>query len=75
MWDKDNLYVIADVTDSVLNKANENAWEQDSVEIFLDQNNNKTSSYQEDDSQIRINFDNEVSVSGYNPERLKTQLK
>lgn len=75
MWDKNNLYVIADVTDSVLNKANANAWEQDSVEIFLDQNNNKSSSYQEDDSQIRINFDNEVSVSGYNPEGLKTSAK
>ncbi len=75
MWDKDNLYVIADVTDKVLNKENSNAWEQDSVEIFLDQNNNKTSSYQGDDSQIRINFENEVTVSGYKPEGLKTSAK
>lgn len=75
MWDKDNLYVIADVTDAVLNKSNANPWEQDSVEIFLDQNNNKTSSYQGDDSQIRINYENEVSVSGYNPTGLKTQTK
>ena len=75
MWDKNNLYVIADVTDAVLNKSNENAWEQDSVEIFLDQNNNKTSNYQGDDSQIRVNFENEVTVSGYNPEGLKTEAK
>lgn len=75
MWDKDNFYVLADVTDSVLNKSNPNVWEQDSIEIFLDQNNNKTSNYQADDSQIRVNFDNEVSVSGYNPEGLKTQTK
>lgn len=73
MWDNENLYVIADVTDPVLNKSNENVWEQDSVEIFLDQNNNKTSSYQGDDSQIRVNFENTVTVSGYNPEGLKTQ--
>ena len=75
MWDKDNLYVIADVTDAVLNKSNANGWEQDSIEIFLDQNNNKTSNYQGDDSQIRVNYENEVSVSGYNPTGLKTQTK
>ena len=75
MWDKDNFYVIADVTDEVLNKSNPNVWEQDSIEIFLDQNNNKTSNYQGDDSQIRVNFENEVTVSGYNPEGLKTKTK
>ncbi|MDI9217054.1 endo-1,4-beta-xylanase [Clostridium tertium] len=73
MWDNNNLYVIADVTDTVLNKSNENAWEQDSIEIFLDQNNGKTSSYQGDDSQIRVNFENMVTVSGYKPEGLTTQ--
>ena len=68
MWDEHNLYVIAEVTDDVLNKTNTNPWEQDSVEIFVDQNNAKTTSYQGDDSQIRVNFDNEESFGGRRPE-------
>ena len=73
MWDENYLYVIADITDKLLNKSNKNEWEQDSVEIFIDQNNNKTAHYQEDDAQIRINFENELSGSGYNKEALKSK--
>ncbi|MDP4087879.1 MAG: sugar-binding protein [Bacillota bacterium] len=61
MWDDKNLYVLAEVTDSLLNKDSANPWEQDSVEVFLDQNNHKTSSYEGDDYQIRVNYDNEQS--------------
>ncbi|WP_166240995.1 endo-1,4-beta-xylanase [Paenibacillus turpanensis] len=67
LWDDQNLYVLIQVSDSQLDKSNPNAWEQDSVEIFLDQNNGKTSFYQEDDGQYRVNFDNEAS---FNPERI-----
>jgi endo-1,4-beta-xylanase len=47
-----------------LSKASADAWEEDSVEIFVDANNAQTSSYQADDAQYRIDFDNEVSVGG-----------
>ena len=73
MWDENYLYVIADVHDELLNKSNKNEWEQDSVEIFIDQNNNKTAHYQEDDAQIRINFENELSGAGYDKDALKSQ--
>jgi len=63
LWDENYLYVLIQVSDSQLDKANPNAWEQDSVEIFLDPNNGKTSFYQEDDGQYRVNYENEVSVS------------
>ncbi|WP_336775860.1 endo-1,4-beta-xylanase [Paenibacillus sp. MMO-58] len=63
LWDDQNLYVLVQVSDTQLNKANDNAWEQDSVEVFLDQNNGKTTSYQSDDGQYRVNFDNETSFS------------
>ncbi|WP_127490749.1 sugar-binding protein [Paenibacillus glycanilyticus] len=62
LWDEDNLYVLSEVTDPVLSKKNKNPWEQDSVEIFLDENNTKTTSHQDDDRQYRINFDNEKTV-------------
>lgn len=63
LWDGDRLYVLAEVTDSLLSKRSANVWEQDSVEIFVDQNNARTSAYDADDGQYRINFDNERSVS------------
>jgi endo-1,4-beta-xylanase len=64
MWDDKYLYIYAVVTDKKLSKANSNPWEQDSIEIFLDQNNGKTSSYEVDDCQYRINYKNEASFNG-----------
>jgi len=64
MWDDDNLYVFFTVTDALLAKASSNPWEQDSIEVYVDQNNAKTTTYEADDGQIRINFDNEQSFLG-----------
>ncbi|MRH41919.1 LPXTG cell wall anchor domain-containing protein [Aquibacillus halophilus] len=63
LWDNENLYVLVNVSDAQLDKSNANAWEQDSIEVFVDQNNEKTSSYQDDDGQYRVNFDNETSFN------------
>ncbi|WP_449601464.1 endo-1,4-beta-xylanase [Paenibacillus sp. Marseille-Q9583] len=63
LWDDENLYLLVQVKDAQLNKSSEYAHEQDSVEIFLDQNNAKTSFYQSDDGQYRVNYDNETSFS------------
>lgn len=73
LWDKDYIYVLAQVTDPVLSKANANAYEQDSVEIFFDENNNKTSAYQADDVQFRVNFDNEKTITdGYSTDMFQS---
>ena len=64
LWDKDNLYVLFNVKDSVLNKANENAWEQDSIEVFIDENNAKAGGYEPDDKQYRISYENFLSFNG-----------
>ncbi|GIP26608.1 hypothetical protein J23TS9_17380 [Paenibacillus sp. J23TS9] len=63
LWDEQNLYVLIQVSDAQLDKSSENVWEQDSVEIFKDENNAKTTFYQDDDGQYRINFDNETSFN------------
>ncbi|MFB9328840.1 endo-1,4-beta-xylanase [Paenibacillus aurantiacus] len=65
MWDADNLYVYAVVTDAKLSDASANAYEQDSVELFVDQNNGKTESYEDDDGQYRINYKNVKTVGGH----------
>lgn len=67
LWDNQNLYVLFQVKDAQLDKTSANAYEQDSVEIFLDQNNEKTSSYQADDGQYRVNYANETS---FNPDSI-----
>ncbi|HOT90185.1 MAG TPA: endo-1,4-beta-xylanase [Anaerolineae bacterium] len=64
MWDDTHLYVYAVVSDSLLSKASTNPWEEDSIEVFVDQNNAKTTSYEPDDGQYRVNFDNEQSFGG-----------
>ncbi len=63
LWDEKNLYVLVQVSDAQLDKTSANAWEQDSVEAFVDENNGKTSYYENDDGQYRINFDNETSFN------------
>ena len=64
LWDKDYLYLWMEVKDSSLDKSSEAAHVQDSVEIFIDENNHKTDGYEEDDKQYRINYENEPSFNG-----------
>ncbi|MDN4604964.1 endo-1,4-beta-xylanase [Paenibacillus sp. F6_3S_P_1C] len=63
LWDDDNLYVLVQVRDDQLNKSNPNVWEQDSVEVFVDENNGKTANFQDDDGQYRVNFENAASFN------------
>lgn len=64
LWDDDNLYVYATVKDAALDKTGAQTHEQDSLEVFIDEDNGKTASYGEDDKQYRINYNNEQSFNG-----------
>ncbi|MGE5558482.1 MAG: sugar-binding protein [Bacillota bacterium] len=57
LWNSSNLYVGAKVLDSSLRNDSTNAWDDDSVEIYLDANHNHGTSYDSYDRQI---------VKGYN---------
>ncbi len=64
LWDSKNLYVLVEVTDpNGTHASSGNHWECDTVEVFFDQNNEKTTSYQTDDIQCRVGYDNSKSVS------------
>ncbi len=63
MWDENYIYILTEVKDSVLSKESANSYEQDTVEVFFDENNGKTQSYEADDIQCRVNFDNEKTVT------------
>ncbi len=64
LWDDTHLYVLAEVTDPVLDAENSNAWEQDSVEVFVDPGNTKSGAYKPSDGQYRISFENLTSING-----------
>lgn len=64
LWDEDYIYALYEVTDSNLDKSSKNSYEQDSVETFIDENNARTSAYDNDDAQYRVNYDNEQSGGG-----------
>jgi endo-1,4-beta-xylanase len=67
LWSGSALYALAEVTDPSLDAANSNAWEQDSVEFFVDPTNAKSGAYNPVDGQYRVNFENAVSIAGEAP--------
>lgn len=72
LWDDDSLYTLYVVKDPDLNKSNMNSYEQDSVEIFLDEANDKSLSYQSDDLHYRVNYDNTPSTDAGDPNRFSS---
>ncbi|MCL6457695.1 MAG: endo-1,4-beta-xylanase [Gorillibacterium sp.] len=64
MWDEDHLYVLVEVDDPLLSATNAQPYLQDSVELFIDENNHKTNLYESDDAQIRFNYLNQITTGG-----------
>ena len=73
MWDKEHLFALWSVKDPKLSAEEVDPWEQDSVELFLDQNKKGTVSYEADDAQYRVNFKGAISGqgSGYDAKDIK----
>ncbi len=64
MWDDQHIYALWRVKDAALSAEADDAWAQDSVELFLDQNKKGTPYYQSDDGQYRVNFKGDLSGQG-----------
>ena len=77
MWDKDNLYLFMTVNDPVLNAGSINDYEHDSIELFIDELNQKAGGYQDDDKQYRVNYQNKQSFNGTSckPEYIESAAK
>ncbi|PYE45439.1 endo-1,4-beta-xylanase [Paenibacillus barcinonensis] len=76
LWSGEYLYLLIDVTDSKIITDSVNPWDQDSVEIFLDENHQRTPYFQYDDAQFRVNADNVGSFGGSaSPARLESAVK
>jgi len=72
LWDDNALYILAVVKDSDLSAKSDNPPHQDSMEIFLDENNDKARDYGVDDLHFRVNFENKQSVDIGEAERFYT---
>lgn len=57
LWDESFVYVLFEVEDPVLNNLSPNVYEEDSIEVFLGQSNNKGSSYGPEDGQYRVSYE------------------
>ncbi|MBB2183261.1 endo-1,4-beta-xylanase [Lachnospiraceae bacterium MD1] len=75
LWDDNALYVLAQVNDPNMTQEPRQAHEKDSIEIFLDENNDKTSSYGSDDLQFRVNYENVQSAGNGDLSRFYTATK
>ena len=57
LYDKNNLYVLVDVTDDDLQNDSEEFWLDDMVEVFIDADNSKRDSYDDNDFQFHFGWD------------------
>jgi hypothetical protein len=62
LWDGGNLYVYANVQDTLINTANLNTWERDSIEVFIEEDNGRKDVYGPGDHQIRIMADGALAI-------------
>ena len=72
LWDDDKLYVLAKIHTVALS-ADESvsAWKQDCLEVFLDENLNRSSVCQDDDYQLRSNFEGRKTAKNYDIDNME----
>mgnify|MGYP000854054387 CR=1 FL=1 len=75
LWDDNALYILAEIKDDQLSDQSANTYEQDSFEVFLDENNNKSSEYGVDDVHFRVNYKNARTADDGDIERFYTRTK
>lgn len=63
LWDEDNLYVLYEVSDSILDVSAAAAHEQDSVEAFVNETGERTTTYIDGVGQYRVNYENDASFN------------
>ncbi len=61
LWDDTGLYVLFEVADRKISTVHAEPWQHDSVEVFIDENNAKTKTYQADDGQYRMTAEGQRS--------------
>ena len=75
MWDENNLYVLARVyTTQFSNKGSAPQYD-DSVDIYIDENCARNTSYAEDDYQVRVDYTGSATGNNYDTLKVKSGAK
>ncbi len=75
-WDENKLYALYKITDPLISTAGTEDYLQDSVEAFIDENNAKTTYYEDDDAQFRVSCENKHSFGTNGSEdRIESAVK
>jgi hypothetical protein len=64
LYDSQALYLLVDVTDDVLKHDSVESWNDDSVEVFIAADNNKSSVYGDKDYQYHFDWDEKAPTMG-----------
>lgn len=75
LWDEKHVYILAVVEDAVLSADADEDWQQDSVEFFIDENMARSTVYDGDDSQYRVNCEGNVSFGQVAQEAITASVK
>ncbi|MHB8128595.1 MAG: sugar-binding protein [Mobilitalea sp.] len=75
LWDDNALFILVEVKDKDLSVQSGTPYMQDSLEIFLDESNDKSQEYGVDDLHFRVNYKNSQSVDNGNAERFYTSTR
>lgn len=75
LWDDKALYILAKVKDSNLSAESATVYARDSIEMFLDENDDKTQEFNIDDLQFRVNYKNVQSADHGDLDRFYTCTK
>ena len=70
LWDEENMYILAKVYSEQFSNMDDSPWENDSIEYFIDEDCMRTTTYFDDDYQLRIGFDSALSASNYDVNKM-----
>lgn len=74
MWDNTYLYILANVTDQTRNNDSQNGYDDDAVEVYLDINNDKATTYGANDVQYTFGWDDGATVGALPATRSTTGI-
>ena len=75
LWDAKKLYVLAQVEDGDVSVAGKEAYEQDSLEVYIDEDHGRKGTYDKDDKRYRINAENVLTCLGSKATEKKVESK
>ncbi len=70
LWDDENMYMLAKVYSEQFSNMDDSPWENDSIEYFIDEDCMRTTTYFDDDYQLRIGFDSALSANNYDVNKM-----